>query len=43
MPVRPLPRDRMTMTAPTPMMMPSMVSKARILLVVRDFIARRKD
>ena len=31
------------MTAATPMMMPSMVSRARILLVARLLTARRKD
>ena len=32
----------MIITAPTPMMMPSMVRKARILLVFRDLIASLK-
>ena len=31
------------MTAATPMIMPSMVSRARILLVIRLLMAMRKD
>mgnify|MGYP007114918498 CR=1 FL=1 len=33
----------MMMTAATPMMMPSMVSSARILLSIRDLMASLKD
>ena len=43
MPVRPLPREMMTITAATPMMMPSMVRRARILLVRRLLMASLKD
>ena len=42
-PFKPLPREIITITAATPMIMPSMVKKARILLVIRDLMANLKD
>ena len=41
-PAMPLPRPTMTMTAHTPMMMPSMVRKVRVLLPEIFLMAREK-